>query len=224
MYGRTPTEKIKVTYTVLSENPNYLNGKATGKQVKFIFTNGTKKVEAFLLLVLPNRPKGKVPVFIVYNYMGNHSTCFEPDIVYSSTFAQLREPGHREWERGCQANRWSYDKIIDRGYGVATMFYEDIYHDDSDNVALEQQSIASLFSDYDPDSNAPDRWQALGAWAWGSSRIVDYLETQKRVDSDKIIVMGHSRHGKAALWAGAQDERFKIVISNNSGCCGAALS
>jgi hypothetical protein len=89
---------------------------------------------------------------------------------------------------------------------------------------MEDQSVTSLFPGYQPGRKTPDQWQALGAWAWGTSRIADYLQTQKRVDMNKLITMGHSRHGKAALWAGAQDKRFKIVIANESVCGGAALS
>ena len=221
MYGRTPTDKIKVTYETLSEDPNFLNGKATAKQVKFIFVNGPKKHEAVLLLVLPNGSKGKIPVFVTYNYKGNHSTCFDPNIGYSPLFTVLKPADNPDWERGCLASRWCYEKILDRGYGIATMFYQDIYPDTPDK---EELGIVSLFPGFKPGQKAPDQWQALGAWAWGSSRIVDYLETQKKVDSKKILIMGHSRHGKAALWAGAQDKRFKIVISNNSGCGGAAMS
>ena len=226
MYGRTPKDKIRVTYETLSENPDFLNGKATSKQVKFIFSNGSKKQEAVLLLILPNRTKGKVPVFISYNYMGNHSTISDPSILLPSFLNLPKTPEYLRWdeasrERGCQSSRWCYDKIIDRGYGVATMFYQDIY---PDKAGYDDYGIVSLFPNYNPNRKAPDEWQALGAWAWGFSRIADYLETQKRVDSKKIIVMGHSRHGKAALWAGAQDKRFKIVISNNSGCGGAAMS
>jgi hypothetical protein len=133
----------------------------------------------------------------------------------------LKPADNPDWERGCQASRWCYDKILDRGYGIATMFYQDIYPDTPDK---EELGVVSLFPGFKPGQKAPDQWQALGAWAWGSSRIADYLETQKKVDSKKLLIMGHSRHGKAALWAGAQDKRFKIVISNNSGCGGAAMS
>jgi len=228
MYGRTPSDKIKVSYETLSEDPQFLNGKATAKQVKFIFTNGTKKHEAILLLVLPNWPKGKVPVFVSYNYKGNHSTIDDPSILMPATFTMPEVPKYWRWvaddkNRGCQSNRWCYDKIIDRGYGIATMSYQDIYPD-TNLSDTEEHAVTSLFPGYKPGPIAPDQWRALGAWAWGSSRIVDFLESQKRVDMKKIIVMGHSRHGKAALWAGAQDKRFKIVISNDSGCGGAALS
>jgi len=226
MYGRTPKGKIKVSHETLSENPNFLNGKATAKQVKFVFANGAKRQEAVLLLVLPNHPKGKVPVIISYNYRGNHSTTDDPSILPPSFLSLPEIPEHirgeDSWkERGNQSTRWPFEQIVDRGYGVATMFYQDIY---PDRPNFDEHGIVSLFPCFNPDRKAPDQWQALGAWAWGFRRIADYLEKQKRVDKKKLVIMGHSRHGKAALWSGAQDKRFKIVISNNSGCGGAALS
>lgn len=220
MYGRTPTAPIAVSYEILTENPQALGGKATSRQVKFLFRNGKKTIEALLLLYLPNGVK-KAPVFVGYNFKGNHSTTLDTTVLYSKNFALVNPPDHPDWERGCQANRWSYDDIIDRGYAVATMCYHDIF---PDKPGLKDHSIVSLFPGYDSASEAPDEWQAIGAWAWGSSRIVDYLTTEPRVDSERIAIMGHSRQGKAALWAGAQDPRFKIVISNNSGEGGASLS
>ncbi|MDR1161828.1 MAG: acetylxylan esterase [Tannerellaceae bacterium] len=192
-YGRTPEERIDVTYETLSEDPTFLNGKATAWQVKFTFTNGRKSIDAVLLLVLPNSQTGKAPVFISYNFKSNQGT--RPDA--------------------------SIDAVIERGYGAATLSYQDIY---PDKPGMEEQSVVSLFASYTATKQSPDRWQALGVWAWGLSRIADYLETQERVDANKLIVMGHSRLGKATLWAGAQDKRFSLVISNNSGCGGAALS
>ena len=222
MYGRTPDDSgITVRYELLTENPAALGGKATSKQVKFIFSNGKKELEALLLLLLPNGSAGNVPVFVGYNYKGNHSTFHDTTILYSKNFALVKEEGHPDWERGCQASRWSYDDIIDRGYAVATMCYHDIF---PDKPGLKDHSVVSLFPGYGSGHEAPDEWQAIGAWAWGSSRIVDYLLTEPQIDSSRIAIMGHSRQGKAALWAGAQDTRFKVVISNNSGEGGAALS
>lgn len=222
MYGKTPTEKIEVEYELITENKTSLNGKATSKQVKFTFSNKGEKREAILLLYIPNNIEGKVPIFVGYNFKGNHSTTQDSAILYSPVFHLVKEPDHPDWQRGVQKQRWAYDKIIDRGYAVATMCYHDIF---PDKAGLKEYSVVSLFSDYDPDSKAPDEWQAIGAWAWGSSRIVDYLiANEKQIDANKIAIMGHSRQGKAALWAGAQDQRFKVVISNDSGAGGAALS
>jgi hypothetical protein len=115
------------------------------------------------------------------------------------------------------------EMIIDRGYAVVTMCYHDIYPDVVPHKVKPSNEVRlSNLLPVTEDEGA--RWQAIGVWAYGLSRIADWVVKQPWADKDKLCVIGHSRQGKAALWAGAQDERFRVVISNNSGCGGAALS
>lgn len=221
MYGVTPRDSIAVKYELLTENKQALGGLATSRQVKFIFSNGQREHEALLLLHIPNRKSGKVPVFVGYNFRGNHSTTLDTTILYSNGFSLMRPLDHPDWTRGSQMERWPYETIIERGYAVATMCYHDIYPDNHD---MRKHSVVSLFSSYKPNLVDSSEWGAIGVWAWGLSRILDYLYEENWVDTERVAVMGHSRQGKATLWAGAQDTRFKVVISNNSGCGGAALS
>ena len=220
-YGRTPQEKIRMTAQLIEENPTALNGKATMQQVMIRFEGNGRHLNTLLLVFIPNKREGKVPVFIGYNFNGLHSITTDESIIYSPFFASLTNRADPRLERGGQTSRWPIEHIIDRGYALATMCYHDIFPDHKDG---RSESAAALFSDYQETSLAPDAWQALGVWAWGSSRIADWVEQQAWADKDKLAIIGHSRQGKAALWAGAQDERFKVVISNNSGCGGAALS
>lgn len=222
MYGSTPKDKIQVTYEFLERDRKVYDGKAIREQVRFTFSNGAKKIEAILLLIIPTKLKnGKAPFIVGYNFKGNHSTMTDTLIHYSPGMFYAKPPDHPDWVRGCQSNRWPFELIIDQGYGVATMNYHDIF---PDKDGTKDHSIVSLFKGYGKGEQAQDEWQAIGAWAWGSSRILDYLYTRPFIDKEQIVLMGHSRQGKAALWAGAQDERFKIVISNNSGSGGAAIS
>jgi len=221
VFGHTPTEKIPVAYETLTENPNAFGGKATSRQVKFTFKGNDATLEAILLLVIPNKQQRKTPVFVGYNYSGNHSICNEPEIFFPPQLHKIKPANARDWVRGSGANQWKIERLLERGYAVATMCYHDIY---PDVEGYRDRSAAALFSDYKSRAGKPDEWQAIGAWAWGLSRIVDYLETVPEIDAGKIALIGHSRIGKATVWAGAQDTRFKIVISNNSGEGGAALS
>ncbi len=120
---------------------------------------------------------------------------------------------------GYKKSLWPVKHVIQRGYGLITTKFQDFarVYDDFSN------SIHSLFYQEGQEKPRDNEWGVIGAWAWALIQIMNYFEIDSDIDQNRIAILGHSRMGKAALWAGANDERFSMVISNNSGCCGAAL-
>ena len=223
-YGLTPGQTgIKVKHELVAMSSNALGGLATQKQVRFVFTGTNGQThEALLLLYLPNNTAKRVPVIIGYNFHGNQTTTLQDDVIFSPSKDLMQSAGSEKWVRGEQQRRWSYEAALRRGYAVATMCYHDIC---PDSPGLLSQGVLPLFPSYDDGPRTPSEWGTIGVWAWGYSRIADYLQKKEpRIDGKRLVVMGHSRLGKTALWAGAQDKRFRVVISNNSGCGGAAMS
>lgn len=227
VYGKTPSGALKMRSEVTSVDENALDGKAIRKEVALIVRTENGELQMNLLLYLPKGAEEAVPVFVGLNFYGNHTIQNDPGITLSKSWMRdNKEKGTvnnraTEASRGTSASRWAVEMILERGYGLATMYYGDIDPDFDDDF---QNGVHPLFYKEDQEKSGAGEWGSIGAWAWGLSRAMDYFETDSAIDHEHVAVMGHSRLGKTSLWAGAQDERFALVISNNSGCGGAALS
>lgn len=115
---------------------------------------------------------------------------------------------------------WPWPSIVSRGYAAAVIDIEEVDPDEHDGF---RNGVHGVYEP-DPRRRGPDAWGTIAAWAWSASRAMDYFEAAPELDASRVALVGHSRCGKTALWAGASDPRFAMVVSNNSGCTGAAVS
>lgn len=214
VYGQTPLGRPKwIDFEVRSVDPLALDGAATRKEVVIRLSPDLEVPSIRLLVHVPNADsksrRGKRPAFLGLNFNGNHTIDADPGITATGDAA-----------RGSDASKWQIGSVLARGYATASIFCGDLCPDRPDGLT---EGVMGWLGSKAAGERGPDAWGALGAWAWGLSRALDCLEADPDVDASRVIVHGHSRMGKAALWAGAQDERFAIVVSNDSGCGGASL-
>ncbi|MGI9472196.1 MAG: acetylxylan esterase, partial [Rubripirellula sp.] len=193
-------------------------------EVDVTFGSGPHATTMRLLIYTP-KSRSNAPLFVGLNFQGNHTVDADPTISLNGNWVRnrgdVKDNRATEETRGTASGRWPIEMILDRGYGLATIYYGDIDPDFDDGF---NNGIHGQF-EYET-SKIPDgeRWGSIAAWSYGLSRALDYFQTDEMIDESRVAVIGHSRLGKTSLWAGASDPRFKLVISNNSGCGGAALS
>ncbi|MBR1576075.1 MAG: acetylxylan esterase [Bacteroidales bacterium] len=201
MYGHVPARPAGEHFRVLSEEKVY-DGLGIRKTVR-LYLDAAEQHWFDVLIHLPAGAKGRVPMFAGLNFKGNEAT-LEEDV---------------------SARSWPYEQILKAGFGVATAWRDSVEPDGKQFIDPGEDATwfcrdGGVRAWFHPGGD----WGAISAWAWGLSRILDYLETDPAVEARQVAVIGHSRLGKTALWAGANDPRFAVVISNCSGCCGAAIS
>lgn len=236
VYGRSPGRPKGMTFEVRSIDPHALGGKAVRKEVRVWLGNKPEGLWMDVLLYLPANATGRVPAFLGLNFEGNHAVSGDPGVTLSTRWVpndpkKGRVDHHAtEAARGTESSRWPVTTILARGYALATVYYGDIEPDFAEGWRKAVRATFPVGKPGQPTRSRtltelhPDDWGAIAAWAWGLSRALDYLETDRAIDARRVAVLGHSRLGKTALWAGAEDQRFALVISNNSGEGGAALA
>ena len=220
MFGKMPKKKISQSFQLISKK-EIMDGKAVQYNWKVTLAG---KYSFDVLGVLPKTTK-KVPVFLGLNFCGNQTCSPDTDISVFTKYTVCDEKGVIKYQasapvkRGTWASRWQFEKVVEAEYGSITVacgdFEEDLPEGYKNGVRTLLATELGL---------SPEEWSANGAWAWGLHRTVDFLEKLPEIDSKQIILHGHSRLGKAALWAGATDTRFAAIISNESGEGGAAIT
>lgn len=228
VFGRTVAPSAKVLVEVTEAGTKALDGKAIRKQATLWFAGKKEGPKADVLVYLPARAVKPVPVFTGLSFVPIAAIHADPGIRLTEKWA--RDPNDKskmvkvpveEKDRGAGASRWPVEKILAAGFGLAVACYNDIEPDFSGGMKYGVRPLGFKAGQTEPAAN---EWGALGAWAWGLSRMVDYLAADPAIDARKIALIGHSRLGKAALWAGVQDARCAVVVSNDSGEGGAALA
>jgi dienelactone hydrolase len=200
VYGRSPGRPGHLRFQVVAEDPRAMGGAATLKRIAVRSSRAGREHSFELTVFLPNVPAQPAPLFLLLNN---------------------RSPRITDFTRAERSGFWPAEELIARGYAVAALQVSQLAPDDKKHF---RDGVMRLYDSGSKRPRAGYTWGALAAWAWGASRAMDYFAGDPRVDPKRVAVVGHSRGGKAALWAGAEDERFALVISNESGEGGAALS
>lgn len=227
-FGRSPGRPQDMTFDVFDPGTPAFEGKAIRRQVTIYFTKDRTGPSMDLLIYLPRDAKGPVPLFLNMSFFANNLAVTDPGIKIGrrwdrETRTQVPAKPMPAGAAGARPTTRSFpvEQFLAAGVGVATFNKDDLAPDFVGSEALGVKALYLKPGQTKPD---PGEWGAIAAWAWGASRALDYLQTDKGVDAKRVIIHGVSRLGKTALWAGASDDRFAMVIASCSGEGGAAIA
>ncbi len=224
MYGRTPPTPAAVTAKVLFEDAKAFGGKGTLREVE-LTTGPAGWPTIYVLVAVPNGAKGPVPCLFGPNFQANHVLVADERVrVSTAPWQYPKSPGLVDGKataagRGKVLDVWPFEQALDRGYAVATFYAGDV-QPDRPNVREGMRTVLPQ-----PEGKpVGDETATVASWAWGTSRVVDHLLTDKGIDGKRLAVVGHSRLGKTALLAGAFDDRIAVVIPSQAGVGGSGPS
>lgn len=217
--GVTPGGGPKPIFEVVERDAVGMGGLSRRTQVRIRFEDDATGLALRVLINVPAQAKSPAPTLLYLSFMPNVLIQDEPGIDEGTAWSAALKAQLPDRE-ATKVGTFDAKSFVERGYGVATIYYGDIYPDFDHGNAY---GVPRLFGPA-PKERAANDWGAIGAWAWGLSRVMDYLETDSQIDSKRVAVAGVSRLGKATLWAAAQDQRFAAVIPWLSGEGGAAIS
>lgn len=204
VYGARPAldsmPGFKIEYQLDPETPvDPTGGNAIGQKVVCEIYKGDNKYSFPFYFYVPKRQADKpLPLIVLIN-----------NREFPNPSEMLDAP----------AEFWPLDLLIEAGFATAVFHTSDVDPDRADGY---EQGVRGFLADGKP--RMQEDWGSLSAWGWAASKVLDYAQSNANLDTDRIAVVGHSRGGKTALWAAAEDPRFSIAYSNESGCGGAALS
>jgi len=219
MYGFAP-EAAPIQWRKEAEDTPVLEGKAILRQIEITLSDlPATAPKIHLAIFLPVASAERAPVFLAINKCGNFGVSHEPAVLYNpAAYVHKECPAGGEGCRGFEAEGWSVDLFIQRGYAFATFHESDLDLDVPDSEVGVQQYYKAL------PYPAEAQWATIRCWAWGFSRCIDYLVQDTNLDPARIAVTGHSRRGKTALLAAALDTRVALAAPHQSGTGGTALS
>jgi hypothetical protein len=218
-YGRAPGRPAAMSFDVFDKGTPALDGKAIRRQVTIYFSADKAGPKMDLLVYVPANAAGPVPLLLNIGFSANSSTVNDPGVKVGEVWG--RDKKKVPAGQGMNFGRVNVARLLDAGLGFATVYYGDI---DPDFLGGVPYGVRALYLKPGQSEPAADEWGSIAAWAWGLSRAMDYLETDKGVDAKRVAIMGVSRLGKTVMWAGAHDTRIALVIASCSGEGGAALS
>ena len=206
IYGKVPQppSPIKVEFEVTDTDPDFMGGKATRKDIEIKLSNDNGELSMHFLVFVPNDADKPVPAFLKHSFDNTRGKGFNAS----------------KTRQGKLNNGWPLGEFFDRGYAFCAVHHESmVRHNDVEFL----RGVHKLYYPKGQSFPKAHEWGVISAAAYGAMRGMDYLQIDDDIDHTRVAIMGHSKMGKTTLWTAAQDERFAIAISAQSGCAGAAL-
>jgi hypothetical protein len=216
-FGISPPKPMDLSFHVFDKGTLAFNGKAIRRQITVYFTKDTSDHKIDVLLYIPANAKKPAPLLLTISFSANSTVVNDTGIKAGTVWRD----GKRVPAVTSAFGKVDVERFIDNDIAYATVYYGDIEPDFKGGI---KYGVRSLYLKRGQTQVTSNEWGAIAAWSWGLSRAMDYLETDKAIDKKRIAVTGASRLGKTALWTGALDPRFAMVIASISGESGAALS